>query len=161
MSEVCLKTVNRHDPNNPRSLSSDLGWSVFEDSKGHLWFGTEKGLNHLDRTTGQFIHYQHDPADPNSLSHNIVTMMIEDKQGFLWTGTYGGGLNRYDSHSNTFSRHQHQPNKPHSLSHDEINAVWLDSDNTLWIGTQNGLNCLDLSSSIKPSSDVHFSHYFH
>ena len=39
----------KHDPNDDSSLSSDNVRALFNDSKGRIWAGTEKGLNLLNK----------------------------------------------------------------------------------------------------------------
>ena len=57
---------------NPNSQHDNHIWSVQGDSQGFLWFGTERGLNRLDRKTGQITVYRHDPKNTHSLSNGSV-----------------------------------------------------------------------------------------
>ena len=76
--------------NDPFSISSDAIKSIFEDSQGNLWIGTEfKGLNRWDEAAGKFYSYVSHPDNPNSLSHNHVSCITEDKDGVFWLGTNG------------------------------------------------------------------------
>ncbi len=70
----------RHLANDPSSIIDDRVWSMFRDSKGRIWVGTDKGVDRFDQKTGQFIHYKH-------LFHNKTAWWIdEDAQGDLWIG---------------------------------------------------------------------------
>ncbi len=133
-----------HDVSDPASLSANLIRTVFEDSRGHLWIGTNTGgLNRLDRTTWKFSHYRHDSADPATLSHDSVYTIQEDNQGFLWVGTQVG-LNRLDPMTGVFKRYPARQNDPGAPSHDYINTIYRSSDGMLWLGTVGGgLNRLD------------------
>jgi signal transduction histidine kinase/ligand-binding sensor domain-containing protein len=138
----------RFDPNapdDPRTLSSDYVWAIYEDRQGELWIGTSGGLDRLDRTDDTFIHYRHDPDDPGSLIHNLVRAIDEDRHGVLWIGTYGG-LDRFDR-SETFIHYRHDPEESHSLSDNAVWAILEDSAGTMWVGTVNGLDRLVLSPS--------------
>src|SRR5574339_416633 len=74
-------------------LSQNAGLTIFQDSRGYLWIGTQDGLNRYDGYG--FKIFKHDPDDPTSLSHNSILAVAEDTNGYLWIGTWGGGLNRF------------------------------------------------------------------
>lgn len=74
-------------------LSSNIVWSVLQDSNGFIWIGTIDGLNRFDGIT--FKIYKHDDNDPNSLGDNSVQVMTEDRLGNLWLGSWGGGLSKF------------------------------------------------------------------
>ena len=155
-SEESTPTFIRYqnDPNNPNSLSHNIVRSIYEDSSGVLWIGTDGGLNKLvppvPKSSGSesegspptFTRYQNDPPNPNSLSHNEVYSILEDNSGALWIGTKGGGLNHFDRQKNQFIRFQHDPNNPNSLSHDEVYVIYEDRAGILWIGTNGGGLCV-------------------
>jgi len=129
----------QHDPDDPRSLSSNAVSSIYEDQKGTLWIGTEDGgLNRFERENERWWHYVNDPSDPHSLSHNNITAISDDQSGALWVGTGGRGLEQYDQENERFIHYQHDPDDPQSLSSDQVSAVFLDRDGVLWIGTRDG-----------------------
>jgi len=96
----------KHDPYNPNSLSDNNVFSIYEDSKNNLWVSTKgNGLQTLDRSTGNFTHYDYfDPAHPEMISRppyggsefDMVTFVSEDAKGRLWIGSATGGINMYD-----------------------------------------------------------------
>jgi len=138
----------RHDPNNPNSLSDDNVWSIYLDSVGTLWLGTEKGgLNRFDSHTdesGAFTHYRHDPLEATSISNNAITAITEDAAGDLWLGTLGSGLNKFDRETEIFLTYRHNPDDPGSLSHNIVASVYFDRAGTLWVGTVGkGINLFD------------------
>jgi ligand-binding sensor domain-containing protein len=124
-----------------QGLSQSSVFSVFQDSKGFLWFGTLDGLNKYDGYT--FTVYKSDPRDTNTLSNNTIVRIFEDTDGYLWIGTLGGGLNRFDEATDRFIRYRHDPKNPRSLSNDNVRSIMQDSRGRLWIGTNNGLNRYD------------------
>jgi PAS domain S-box-containing protein len=125
-------------------LSQNAGLTIFQDSKGYLWIGTQDGLNRYDGFV--FKVYKHDPDDPNSISHNSILAIAEDQDGYLWIGTWGGGLNRFDPAAETFVRYHHDPNEPSSLSNDTVTTIQRDSQGILWVGTLGGLDRYDPSA---------------
>jgi len=139
----------RHDPGNPKSLSSNLVWSLFEDQTGILWIGTSGGgLNKYDSLKDQFISYHHDPSNPISLGNDIVLSIFEDKAGKLWVGSGEGGLNIFNRTKEEFTRYIHDPDDPNSLSDNTVMCIDEDKSGMLWVGTWGGgLNKIDPQKS--------------
>jgi len=75
--------------------------SVFQDSEGYMWIGTQNGLNQFDGYT--FEPFFYDPNDTTTLSNSWIFDITEDRNGFLWIGTKEG-LNRYNKKEGRFSR---------------------------------------------------------
>ena len=75
-------------------LSQSTGQDILQDSFGHLWIGTQDGLNRL--TGNGFRVYRREEGNPRSLSNNVIMELFEDSRKTLWVGTFQGGLNRYD-----------------------------------------------------------------
>jgi ligand-binding sensor domain-containing protein len=121
-----------------QGLSQTSVFSVFQDSKGFMWFGTLDGLNKYDGYS--FTVYKSDPRNPNTLSNNTIVKIFEDKQGYLWIGTLGGGLNKFDEKTEQFTRYRNDPRNSTSLSNDNVRSIFQDAGGHLWIGTNNGLN---------------------
>ena len=74
-------------------LSQVIVFSVFQDSRGFMWFGTQDGLNRYDGY--QFKIFRRQPDDSTSLSGSQVNTIYEDNTGILWIGTFSGGLSRF------------------------------------------------------------------
>lgn len=163
-----LFTVYPYIEGDPKSLSSNHVLSMHQDKKGHIWIGTNKGLNRYDRENDLFVKYyaptdnseedrldkdSEDNEDPETektlsqenegdLSNNYISAIKEDKAGNLWLGTWGGGLNLYDRESDSFITIKHNENTSDSLSNDKIISIFQTSDDSLWISTYIGLNKL-------------------
>jgi signal transduction histidine kinase/ligand-binding sensor domain-containing protein len=122
-------------------ISQNNTLTIFQDSDGFMWFGSEDGLNKYD---GQnFTIYRHDPDNPNSLTDNWVTVIYEDHLGALWIGTLNGGLDRYDRELNQFSHFRQGPTNSQSISNNEVTAIYEDAHGILWVGTHAGLDRFD------------------
>ena len=87
-------------------LSNESITTIFQDSKGYMWFGTMDGLNKYDGYT--FTKYRFDPFDSNSLAQNFIYTIFEDKQGSIWIGTHEG-LCRFDRSTEKFIRYRPLP----------------------------------------------------
>lgn len=125
-----------------QGLSQSTVTSIFQDSRGFMWFGTQDGLNRFDGY--DIAVYKHDAAAPGSLPHSYVRAVVEDGQGDLWIATEGGGVARWDRRSETFTAYHHDPEDPTSLGSEHTSSVVLDSTGALWVGTFDaGLSKLD------------------
>ena len=116
------------------SISHNAVTCIFEDRDQTLWFGTEVGLNRLDRKTGKFEHFMNEGNKPNCISANGVKSIVQDKNGLLWIGTYGGGLNCYDIKKKKFRCFLKNSSSPNDIAYKRINILYIDRSNTLWIG---------------------------
>ena len=75
-------------------LSQSTVETIYQDSKGYIWMGTNDGL---DRYNGyEFKYYKHDKDDKNSIPNNYIVDIIEDKKGYIWVSTING-LSRIDT----------------------------------------------------------------
>jgi ligand-binding sensor domain-containing protein len=49
--------IEKHQPENPHSLSSDLVTCMLEDTDRHLWFGTDDGISVKNPDTNRWSHF--------------------------------------------------------------------------------------------------------
>lgn len=140
--------VYKNNSSDKVSLPSNHVRTLFEDSNGNLWVGTEGGLSLFKEKTNSFITYHYSKGDPDSLSNNIVTSIFEDSDGLIWLGTFGGGLNKFSPKSEQFSTI-----KPtFKISTDFIHTVNAFDENTLLVGTK-GSGLLKLDKTTLEYSD--------
>lgn len=141
-----------NDPEDKYSLNNNSVLTIYEDSKGILWVGTEQGLNKYDLAQNKFESYTNDPFNENSISNNIVQSILEDKNGNLWIAT-DGGLNIFDKKNKLFSRNLNDPSKLNSISSNDTKLIFKDKSGIIWIGTKGGgLNKFNWTRTI-------FKHY--
>ncbi len=139
-----IEYKNKIDDKN--SLSNNVVRSIYEDSHGDLWIGTDYGLNKIsskDRTKAflNFKHYFHSPLNKRSISNNEIYAIAEDASGLVWIGTNGGGINIYNKKKDQFISYQHDPLDDRSLSTNEIRSLFMDRSGIMWIGTYgSGIN---------------------
>jgi ligand-binding sensor domain-containing protein/signal transduction histidine kinase len=75
-----------HDPDDNRSLSNDIVYTLLIDSRGDLWAGTAKGLNRYNRENQDF----HRITAETGLKDDFIYSLLEDKNGYLWVSTNNG-----------------------------------------------------------------------
>jgi diguanylate cyclase (GGDEF)-like protein len=107
-------------------LPSDVVRSLYEDSSGRLWIGTEAGA--VLFRGGRFV-----AAYPKASAGEPDTVMaIAESGGDLWFATYGSGLRRL--HQGVVTTFDHT----RGLSSDLVRCLYADRDGGLWIGTRGG-----------------------
>jgi ligand-binding sensor domain-containing protein/signal transduction histidine kinase len=126
-------------------LSLSSVYSIHQDEKGFLWFGTEDGLNKYDGA--KFTIYNHYHGNSNSLSHKWIEYLAEDKNGTIWTGSKHG-VTAIDPATEDMHQFFHIPDSISSLSNDTVTAMAMQSD-ALWIGTNSGLNRIEMDAHRK------------
>src|SRR3954469_18866535 len=75
-----------------QGLSQNLVFTIVQDKKGFIWFGTDEGLNRFDGH--EFKIFRHDPRNKKSIIDNSVHGLSVDHDGILWIGT-NNGISRY------------------------------------------------------------------
>lgn len=120
-------------------ISNNMIFSIYQDSKGFLWYGTMFGLVRYDGVN--YKTFRHNPSDSNSISNDDVVSICEDNDGCLWIGTYFGGLNRYDSKTGTFKRFLYSPDNSNTISSSTVWKIIQDKNGSMWFGTEGGGLC--------------------
>ncbi|MFC2137104.1 two-component regulator propeller domain-containing protein [Bacteroidota bacterium] len=124
-----------------QGLSGNRVYSIYKDSRGYMWFGTNIGVNRFDGYN--FKYYEVDYNDTSSLSNPVVHSIIEDRSGNIWFGTERG-LNKLNRINDKITRYLADKNDSLSLTNDNIRAIYEDTTGILWIGTYGGgLNKFD------------------
>lgn len=80
------KSNFRYGENDVHSACSDRINSIFEDSRGRLWFATEGGLCRYNRGENNFTRY----TTANGFPSDFILSILEDKQGRLWISSSRG-----------------------------------------------------------------------
>ncbi|MEW4925461.1 two-component regulator propeller domain-containing protein [Algibacter sp. 2305UL17-15] len=131
-------TVYNPDPNNPKSINSNLIFALDGDEQGNLWIGTSgKGVNYFNRKTETFTHYVNNPEDPNSLNGNDVQDILVDSKNRIWVITTQG-LNVADLNNEPVSFKHFNFNKLESQLNNVL-SVFEDSKGKVYVGTTKGL----------------------
>ena len=126
-------------PDFDTTLVSQYIRSIFQDSKGNLWFGTlGEGVVRYDVKTLTYF------SNPDGFINSTVYAINEDKNGNLWFGT-DQGVYKYDG--KTFRNY----NQKDGLSHIDISrkSILVDKSGTIWVGTHGGVYRYDPSADSK------------
>uniref|UniRef100_UPI00404A5320 ligand-binding sensor domain-containing protein n=1 Tax=Flavobacterium sp. TaxID=239 RepID=UPI00404A5320 len=123
--------VDVHDKDYQGNQLSGVVRTVFQDSKGDFWFGTQNGLCRHDKNGLVYFDIK------NRLGQRVtVHVILEDKTGAIWIG-YGGGIAKYDGE---FFTNYYEKD---ILTTSGLWSMIMDSKGILWIGTTQGVFTFD------------------
>jgi sugar lactone lactonase YvrE len=123
------------------SLSSIKVISIFEDSKGNIWVGTDAGLNLFNKSTKGFSCYRTE----NGLPNNSINSIVEDDYGNLWLGT-NKGLSKFINAVNSPAKPEFKNfTRDDGLQGNGFNrqSCFNSTDGLLYFGGSNGFNVFD------------------
>ena len=98
------------------------------DGDGHLWVGTENGLNGYRADAEGFSVYSQDNTHGDGLRSSRIHVLYGASHGLLWLGTSKGGVDRLNLNHRRFWFG--------SLPNAEVTSVLISAQGTLWIGTK-------------------------
>ena len=121
-------TLYPADDRKARSINT-----VFEDSSGVIWCGTEAGLYRLDISGGSMVFSHVDIINPTERNGSDVSRIIQDRAGSLWMiATSGLYRLRGDGSVEQFSSEE-------GLPKDLLQTVMEDRYGRIWVGSKLGL----------------------
>ncbi|MBI2380785.1 MAG: response regulator [Gammaproteobacteria bacterium] len=127
----------RHEPDEPRSLSSDRLQTLALDPWGKLWLGTVSGeVNIFDPVSGKAQILQRPELPDGKFSAYPIWRIARDAQGDLWIAAEDGLF--------LVSAETRQIKVQFGLSDFDrlgsalVRAIWPGRDGRLWFGTQGG-----------------------
>lgn len=103
--------------------------TVFQDSKGSLWFG---GIGGAFRYDGN----RFTPDLTQSRERSVVTRFAEDATGAIWIATEGNGIAKI--HYGEKDRLEWITSRQKILPSDSVYSIYPDSSGVIWIGTRYG-----------------------
>ena len=118
----------------PFRISSNLVYSVLEDSQGLIWIATTEGLDVFDPARLSMNHFRKSEGQENSLTDNFITALCEDHEGNIWIGT-SSYVNKYVKKERQFLYYS----KEHGIPGNLIYSILEDKNHGLWFATGNGL----------------------
>ena len=79
-------------------LPSNETYETFQDSKGYIWFGTDRGVARFDGYEFKVFNTE------NGLPDNTVFKFYEDAKGRIWFGSYSGKISFFEHNKITCLR---------------------------------------------------------
>lgn len=129
-----------HNPENPKTLSSNLLTKLAQDHDGNIWIAGRGGLDKFDLRTSEFIHYSDINTNVDTtINSDIIRALFIDQSNQLWIGSEDKGLFIYNPSSHRF-KHIKQSQ---GLSTNNVTAIQQDPAGDMWIFTSNGLTKLN------------------
>lgn len=116
-------------------LSQSTVLTVYQDSLGFMWFGTQDGLNKYDGY--EFKVFKHDPFDSTTIADNFIWGLGQDELGNLWVAN-NSGPDKMDISTELVTNLGHNPNNPKTLRDPDINNWNVDTTGILWFATAGG-----------------------
>lgn len=111
----------------PDGLPNEFMTTIFEDSKGTLWFGGFGGLSRF--ADGKLTNY----TTKDGLVGSYVRSIYEDAGGTLWIGTYDEGLSRFKN--GRFVNYT----VANGLYNNGVFAIEEDARGNFWISSNHGI----------------------
>lgn len=131
-------------------LANSTVYSIFQDSKGFIWFATESGVNRFDGHKFELF------TMDNGLSDNEVLQISEDSKGRIWFLTLNGKLSYYYKHK--FHNPANTPLLEKSICPGSYISFFEDRERNLWFSTnQNRLLCIDRNDRPRFFQSSHYS----
>jgi signal transduction histidine kinase/ligand-binding sensor domain-containing protein len=136
------------NPNDPGSIKGLVVWSLFEDSKGQIWVGTQPGkLNVFNPVTQSFKYYEY--VDLIGAEANVeigINSITEDNAGRMYfgvTSNYGNpipsALLYLDEKEDKIKRFE----TPDSLAISNVVNMVKDNNGNIWIRSYKGIFKID------------------
>lgn len=128
----------RYDARNATSLSNDIVLAIWQGDAGDLWFGTDGGLNGLDKIwqpgqPAQFRRY----LRSDGLADNKIMSLLDDREGNLWVAHLSHGISCLKADRKTVRTYGVADGLPSSLCY--WTSAWRRPDGALLFGTTEGL----------------------
>ncbi len=138
-------SISTREPSFELDDIEDAVTALIMDDSTHLWVGSNSGISHFDKNSGDYTHY------PNRYhkvrySWGMVNRIIKDPfMGNLWLGT-PGELIIFDVTEKRYQYITYEPNENGGLSGEGITSLLVDKGGLIWVGTNGyGINICDPS----------------
>lgn len=133
-NDMSFKNITIED-----GLSQSSVNTLYQDTNGYMWIGTNDGLNRYNGY--DFKVYSYNDKDKNSISNNFIIDVTEDNSGNIWVGT-ANGLSKINLKTGNINNYLDR-NDNGNLSHYNIRDILVTKDNRIIVATSNGLNLYD------------------
>lgn len=116
--QLAFKTYTRGT-----GLASDYILSLYQDNRGFLWIGTDRGVSMYDGMN--FRNF----TTEDGLSSNMIYCIFQSSDGAMWFGTYEGGACRFDGKRfQTFTLKDGMPsNSVNAITEDQFGRMYFET----------------------------------
>ncbi|MGL5754871.1 MAG: ligand-binding sensor domain-containing protein [Paraclostridium sp.] len=130
-SDINFRNITIED-----GLSQASVETLYQDSDGYIWIGTNDGLN---RYNGHdFRLYSYEGKNRDSIVNNYIIDIKEDHDKNIWVGT-ASGISKIDMKTGDIKNYT--DSKDHgNLSHYNIGDILITKEGNIIVGTSGGLN---------------------
>lgn len=146
----CIKTSDKTE------LLNEHIKTMFLDSKGVLWIGTEnQGVYKVNTLIKPFNNYLSKSSFCNINFKETIRAIYIDKNE-IWLGTYNHGVIIFNPLNNKIRWIKETSiNSPNGIINNQVRAILKDRYGFFWIGTKNGLTRYDPQTE----KSIHFNRY--
>lgn len=123
-----------HKPGDSTSLASNFVRSLYGDSKGRIWVGSDPGFCHFDYGRAAFVRYS--GAEINILD------IVEDLEGNIWVGT-SSGLKIVDTLHHRLVDWKIKDQELDEFIHTPIRDLHYGHDDRFYMATAKGIIIID------------------
>ena len=130
-------------------LPSNEVFDIYQDRKGFIWIGTDKGVSRFDGSEFEYL------TTADGLADNVVLTINQDRKGKIWFLSYNGRLSFWENGkifngSNTpVLEGVHAGGYFHSFLEDSRDNLWFGTSKSGWLRIDSGFNSLDKTSLSK------------
>ena len=134
-------------------LSQNDVRSIFQDSYGFIWIGTNGGLNRFDGYS--FKIYQKEVNNNKAISSNLISAITEDAYGNLWIGTDDEGVVIMERATDSFISIKNKNTSSKLLTGNHVLSILIDKSNFIWVTTTTGVNKIKYDYTTKTPTIEH------
>lgn len=121
-------------PGDPRSLARNEVNSLFQDNKGVMWVGTQKGgISVMDLFQKRFGNINRNPLTSNSLTDDDIYSLYRGGDKYLWVGSING-LTRVSPDNKLFVQYHYVKGSNAGLLGRTVGEISQDPSGFLWLG---------------------------
>ena len=141
--------IKHYYPNEAGSICDKWVFSIMEDHKGTLWFGTFNGVATYNRLTDTFTRLNLDTI----IGSREVRVVTEDSRKNIWIATEDSGVTmlkyRGVEVADSFKsvRYANTFNNTNTLVSNKVFAIAEDANGMMWFGTNSGLSRLNIADN--------------
>lgn len=124
------------------SLPPSFYWSIMQDSKKRIWFGSKSGLHFKDVNDPQIHSVARIPVLKRYADWGIRSL-FEDKRKNIWIGLNGSGLLFYNPQLSSVRWFHRDPKNAKCLIGNTVTSITEDNEGYIWLSTSNGISRYD------------------